>query len=99
MRIGFSSDYNREVGGVSNSTHIDGLAADIYCDGLSTEALYDICLKVIGPRGGVGYYPKSGFVHVDLSPTTLSDRVRTSLFGRWAGTKEAGTLGPASRLD
>ena len=58
--------YNREIGGVSNSCHIDGLAADIYCDGLSTDALYDICLKVIGPRGGVGYYPKSGFIHVDL---------------------------------
>ena len=59
-------DYNREVGGVSNSTHIDGLAADIYCDGLTTAQLYDICENVIGPRGGVGYYPKSGFVHVDL---------------------------------
>lgn len=69
-------DYNREVGGVSNSTHIDGLAADIYCDGLSTEALYDICLKVIGPRGGVGYYPKSGFIHVDLR----------AYEARWSGT-------------
>ena len=69
-------DYNRDVGGVSNSTHIDGLAADIYCDGLSTEALYEICLKVIGPRGGVGYYPKSGFVHVDLR----------GYEARWSGT-------------
>jgi hypothetical protein len=59
-------DYNREVGGVSNSTHIDGLAADIYCDGLTTDQLYDICEQVIGTRGGVGYYPKTGFVHVDL---------------------------------
>ena len=59
-------DYNREIGGVSNSTHIDGLAADIYCDGLSTDALYQICEDVIGYRGGVGYYPKSGFIHVDL---------------------------------
>ncbi len=59
-------DYNREVGGVSNSTHIDGLAADIYCEGLTTDQLYDICEKVIGKRGGVGYYPKSGFIHVDL---------------------------------
>lgn len=58
--------YNREIGGVSNSTHIDGLAADIYCDGLTTEQLHDICEQVIGPRGGVGYYPKSGFIHVDL---------------------------------
>lgn len=58
--------YNREVGGVSNSTHIDGLAADIYCDNLSTEKLLEICEEVIGARGGVGYYPKSGFIHVDL---------------------------------
>lgn len=59
-------DYNREVGGVSNSCHIDGLAADIYCDGLTTDQLYDICEQVIGYRGGVGYYPKSGFIHVDI---------------------------------
>jgi hypothetical protein len=58
--------YNREVGGVSNSCHIDGLAADIYCDGLTTDQLYDICEQVIGKRGGVGYYPKSGFIHVDV---------------------------------
>lgn len=58
--------YNQEVGGVSNSCHIDGLAADIYCDGLTTDQLYDICVAVIGYRGGVGYYPSSGFIHVDL---------------------------------
>jgi hypothetical protein len=59
-------DYNREVGGVSNSLHVDGLAADIYCDGLSTAQLHTICKQVIGKGGGVGYYPKSGFIHVDL---------------------------------
>ena len=59
-------EYNREVGGVSNSTHIDGLAADIYCDGLTTDQLYDICDQVIGHRGGVGYYPTQGFIHVDI---------------------------------
>mgnify|MGYP002738130427 CR=1 FL=1 len=59
-------DYNREIGGVSNSTHIDGLAADIFCDALSTARLYDICEAIIGHRGGVGYYPKQQFVHVDL---------------------------------
>lgn len=58
--------YNREVGGVSNSCHIDGLAADIYCDGLTTDQLHDLCEDVIGYRGGVGCYPKSGFIHVDL---------------------------------
>jgi Peptidase M15 len=58
--------YNRKVGGVSNSTHIDGLAADIYSDHMSTEELYDICDRVIGDRGGVGYYPTQDFIHIDL---------------------------------
>lgn len=60
------SEYNREVGGESNSTHIDGLAADIYVERLSTEQLRAICEQVIGQRGGVGYYPKAGFIHVDV---------------------------------
>ena len=59
-------DYNRECGGVSNSTHIDGLAADIACDGLTTDQLREICEAVISNRGGVAEYPKSGFIHVDL---------------------------------
>ena len=58
--------YNRNVGGASNSTHIDGLAADITSDDLSTDDLYDICDRVIGDRGGVGYYPDLRFVHVDI---------------------------------
>lgn len=58
--------YNRAVGGVSNSTHLDGLAADIYADHLSTRQLYDICDAVVGSSGGVGYYPTQGFVHIDV---------------------------------
>ncbi len=58
--------YNAAVGGEANSYHMDGLAADIYCDGLSTKALYDICDSLVGDGGGVGYYPTQGFVHVDV---------------------------------
>lgn len=58
--------YNRKVGGVSNSTHIDGLAADIFVDGMATEELHAICDEVIGDRGGVGFYPTLEFVHIDL---------------------------------
>ncbi len=58
--------YNAEVGGVPNSAHINGTAADIYVDGLSTDQLHTICDQVIGHRGGVGYYPRQGFVHVDV---------------------------------
>lgn len=58
--------YNAEVGGVPNNAHINGTAADIYVDGLSTDQLHAICDQVIGHRGGVGYYPRQGFVHVDV---------------------------------
>lgn len=58
--------YNRKAGGVANSTHIDGLAADIYSDKLTVDELYEICDVIIGDRGGVGRYVSQGFVHVDL---------------------------------
>jgi uncharacterized protein YcbK (DUF882 family) len=57
--------YNRSVGGASNSCHIDGLAADI-CGNVSTEKLLEVAESVIGDDGGVGYYPGSGFVHIDV---------------------------------
>lgn len=58
--------YNRSVGGVSNSTHIDGLAADLSAANTSTDALYRACDEVIGQGGGVGYYPGQQFVHIDV---------------------------------
>lgn len=51
-------------GQASRSRHIQGDAADIRVDGLRTRTLQDIANRVRG-RGGVGYYPKDGFVHVD----------------------------------
>lgn len=58
--------YNRAVGGVRDSTHLDGIAADIYAPSLSTDQLARICDEVIGGTGGVGYYPVHGFVHIDV---------------------------------
>lgn len=58
--------YNQAVGGVSNSTHIDGLAADISVVGVSTERLHQVADQVIGDGGGVGYYPAQQFVHIDV---------------------------------
>ena len=54
------------VGGEPNSAHIDGLAADVTCPGVSTAALHQAALEVIGQAGGVGYYPSLGFVHIDV---------------------------------
>jgi hypothetical protein len=58
--------YNASVGGVPNSQHLDGLAADISSDALSAKALCAIAEEVIRDSGGVGYYPRHGFVHVDV---------------------------------
>ena len=59
-------DYNRSVGGVSNSAHIDGLAADISAAGITTEALRRVCEVIIGDDGGVGFYPSQQFCHIDV---------------------------------
>jgi len=59
-------EYNRSVGGVSNSAHIDGLAADISAAGIPTEALRRVCEVIIGDDGGVGFYPSQQFCHIDV---------------------------------
>lgn len=61
----------REV--AENSQHTKGLAIDFFLPGVDTRALYDWLLDV--HPGGVGFYPISAFVHVDLG------RKRT-----WRGT-------------
>lgn len=61
------------TGGVSTqSLHMQGLALDVRLTGLPTERLRDLALA--RGAGGVGYYPRSDFVHLDLG------RVRS-----WAG--------------
>ena len=58
-----SPEHNRAVGGVDNSLHCQGLAADIRPrDAKDLERLQALCDK-LNPRGGVGFYKT--FVHVD----------------------------------
>lgn len=54
------------------SLHMDGKAIDVRLGGVPTAKLRDLALALGG--GGVGYYAKSNFVHLDTG------RVRT-----WAG--------------
>jgi len=49
-----------------HSLHMLGEAIDIRIPGVSAERLRDVALKL--HLGGVGYYPHSKFVHVDLGP-------------------------------
>jgi uncharacterized protein YcbK (DUF882 family) len=48
------------------SYHLQGKAADIYIPKLQLSALRRISVQL--KRGGVGYYPQSGFLHVDVGP-------------------------------
>ncbi len=51
-------------GVAKNSLHMQAEAIDIRVPGLKTSRLRDIALGMA--RGGVGYYPASDFIHVDL---------------------------------
>ena len=61
------------TGVAKHSLHMDGLAVDIRLPGRSLSSLHRAALSM--KAGGVGYYPVSDFVHVDVG------RVR-----RWNGT-------------
>ncbi len=54
------------TGVAENSQHTLSRAIDISVPGVSTERLRDAALSL--GRGGVGYYPSSHFVHVDVGP-------------------------------
>ena len=63
-----SSDYNRTVGGVGLSQHMEFRALDIAFDGVTPKQVYDRLIewrKAGKFVGGLGIYPTSGFVHID----------------------------------
>jgi uncharacterized protein YcbK (DUF882 family) len=54
-------------GGVAkNSFHMRGMAVDIRMASVPLPRLHQTALEM--QRGGVGYYPKSEFVHIDVGP-------------------------------
>ena len=61
-----TNEYLRKHGhGVAlHSLHMQAMAIDIRVPGVPAAELRDAALRL--HRGGVGYYPKSGFVHVDV---------------------------------
>lgn len=56
--------HNREVGGVDNSQHRLGTAADIYVNG-NYEDFYNLVVDS-SLFDAIGYYPGGQFVHVDV---------------------------------
>jgi len=69
-RTPWSNNYLRTraalTGVAKNSQHMLAKAIDIRVPGVRTKALRDVALSLRG--GGVGYYPISQFVHVDVGP-------------------------------
>jgi uncharacterized protein YcbK (DUF882 family) len=55
-----------DTGVAKNSQHMQAKAIDIRIPGVATRALRDAALSL--HQGGVGYYPISQFVHVDVGP-------------------------------
>ena len=58
--------HNRNVGGAKSSQHMLGTAADIVVEGVSVGDIATAVGAVLGGRGGIGRYPRRGFVHVDV---------------------------------
>jgi uncharacterized protein YcbK (DUF882 family) len=74
-RSSWSNEFlrSRSSGVARNSLHLQAHAIDIRIPGVATLTLRNAALAL--GRGGVGYYPRSGFVHVDTG------RVRTWCYG------------------
>jgi uncharacterized protein YcbK (DUF882 family) len=53
----------RTEGVAAHSLHLDGKAIDICVEGRSLANVRRAAMSMFG--GGVGYYPRTGFVHVD----------------------------------
>jgi uncharacterized protein YcbK (DUF882 family) len=56
--------HNKEVGGVTNSQHVDGTAADLNYDGIDVDYLAQVAEEC--GADGIGKYWSQGFVHVDV---------------------------------
>ena len=60
--------HNANVGGVSNSQHLYGNAADLGCPtGCTPEQMASIAEEIMGDTGGIGTYPWG--IHIDTRST------------------------------
>lgn len=57
---------NNSTGVAEKSFHMLGQALDFSLTGVSLEQVHKAALSM--KAGGVGYYPRSGFVHIDTGP-------------------------------
>ena len=58
--------YNAKVGGVEESQHCYGTAADIVVRDKTPEQVAAYARQLMPDWGGVGIYTKKGFTHIDV---------------------------------
>jgi hypothetical protein len=61
-----SPEHNRAVGGARASKHMEGIAFDVAMANHDPEA-FEAAARAVGFQG-LGFYPRSGFMHIDLGP-------------------------------
>jgi zinc D-Ala-D-Ala carboxypeptidase len=61
-----SPEHNRRVGGAPRSKHMDGTAFDTAMSNHDPTS-FAVAAREVGFLG-FGYYPRSGFMHIDLGP-------------------------------
>lgn len=57
-------DHNKDCGGVANSYHLAGWAADICVEGIDLDSIARAAAQA--GADGIGIYRRQGFVHVDV---------------------------------
>lgn len=62
--------HKKSRGVAKNSLHVQGKAIDLRQEHLSLKELRNAARSL--KAGGVGYYPKSNFVHIDVRPKPIS---------------------------
>jgi hypothetical protein len=61
-----SPEHNKKVGGAKESYHMRGVAFDIRMENQDPHG-FELAAREVGFRG-IGYYPKQGFMHIDIGP-------------------------------
>lgn len=61
-----SPEHNRNVGGATRSKHMEGIAFDVRMENHNPQE-FEAAARAVGFTG-FGYYPRSGFMHIDTGP-------------------------------